>query len=76
MTTQTFANPSFGSVALRTFATVPAAIVSAIAESLSALNPRLAREELMRMAQSRAHSDPQLAARLRKAATANWYGEA
>jgi len=75
MTTQTFANPSFGSV-LRSTTALPRAIASAVADSLSWLNPQKAREELLQLADARAKTDPVFAARLRKAATANWYGEA
>jgi hypothetical protein len=75
MTTQTFANPTFGST-LRRLAALPLVIVSAVAESISWLNPQKARDELMRMAEARAASDPEQAARLRRVATSNWYGEA
>lgn len=75
MTTQTFASPSFGSV-MRSAAALPMAVASAVADSISWLNPQKAREELLRMANSREKSDPEFAARLRKAARANWCGEA
>lgn len=75
MTTQTFAYPSFGST-LRSAAALPLRIAAAVVDSLSWLSPQKARAELMRMANARAQTDPELAARLRKAATANWYGEA
>jgi hypothetical protein len=75
MTTQTFASPSFGSLA-RTIAALPVVIASAVADSISWFSPQRARAELLRMADSHARTDPAYAARLRKAATANWYGEA
>lgn len=75
MTTQTFAYPTLGS-AMRSAAALPLAIASAVADSISWLSPQKARAELLRLADARAKTDPQFAARLRKAATANWYGEA
>jgi hypothetical protein len=75
MSTQTFGHPSYGSLT-RAVTALPRAIATAIFDSLSWLSPQKAREELLRLADSRAKSDPQFAARLRKAATANWYGDA
>lgn len=72
MTTQTFAYPSFGSELRST----TLAIASTVAESLSWLSPRKAREELLSLADARAKTDPAFAARVRKAARANWFGEA
>lgn len=75
MSTQTFGHPAHGAFT-RSMAELPRAVVAAIAESVSWLNPRVARAELLKLADSRAQSDPQFAARLRKAAKANWFGEA
>lgn len=75
MTTQTFAYPTFSST-LRAAAARPLAIASAVADSISWLNPHKAREEFLNLANARAKSDPAFAARLRKIANSNWYGEA
>lgn len=75
MTTQTFGNPSYGSLS-RSLAALPRTIATAVVDSVSWLSPQKARAELLSLADSRAKTDPQFAARLRKAATANWYGEA
>ena len=75
MTTQTFAYPTFGST-LRSAAALPLALASAVADSISWLNPQKARDEFLALANARAKSDPAFAARLRKIAKSNWYGEA
>ena len=75
MTTQTFGRPAYGSP-IRSLATLLRTVATSIVDALSWLNPQQARAELLRLADSRAKSDPQFAARLRKAAMANWYGEA
>jgi hypothetical protein len=79
MNSQSFASPSVGLVAGRALAGV-LAVVAGIAQSvwdvLGALGQQRARNELLRMADGLARTDPEQAARLRAAARRNWYGEA
>ena len=75
MSTQTFGHPSYGSLT-RAAMGLPRAVATAVVDSFSWLSPQKARAELLQLADSRQKSDPQFAARLRKAATANWYGDA
>jgi hypothetical protein len=75
MSTQTFAHPPYAAL-MRAVLALPRAIASAVVDSVSWLSPQKARAELLQLADSRAKSDPQFAARLRKAAKANWYGDA
>jgi hypothetical protein len=78
MNSQTFASPSVGMVAGRAFAgvlTVIAGIGQSVWDSLAALGQQRARNELLRMADGFARTDPEQAARLRVAARRNWYGD-
>jgi hypothetical protein len=79
MNSQSFANPSMGLVLGRALAS-PVAAVNRIGQTvwnwLGYLGQARARGELLRMADSYAATQPELAAQLRAAAGKNWYGEA
>jgi hypothetical protein len=79
MNSQTFASPSLGSLAGRGMSNLTTAFAQAgrAAWNLMAeFGQHRARAELLRMADSHAISQPELAGKLRRAADRNWYGEA
>jgi hypothetical protein len=79
MQSQSFANPSVGLVVGRLLGNPLAAIGQvgqAIWNGLSYLGQSRARGELLRMANTYAQTQPELAAQLRAAAQRNWYGQA
>ena len=79
MNSRTFASPSIGMLAARAtsqFASAAADAGRSVWTFFGQLGESRARNELTRMADSYALTQPELAAQLRAASRRNWFGEA